>query len=150
MSNHQEKGVIQWQPSDSSLSQSLFQTARKKNSSRNWKPFAGNTHRAKPFTFVSMWRDRHGKGGETMDGYKRLSVKEADLVWDRERFKRMPEQERELLLEETRRASAWRSGSRRPSRTKRVIRSLVTFMTGVGIALTSKIASAFRPFPPYA
>jgi len=34
-----------------------------------------------------------------MDGYKRLSIKEADLVWDRERFNRMPEQERELLLE---------------------------------------------------
>jgi hypothetical protein len=35
-----------------------------------------------------------------MDGYKRLSLKEADLVWDRERFNRMPEQEKELLLEE--------------------------------------------------
>ena len=72
-----------------------------------------------------------------MDGYKRLGFKEADLVWDRERFNRMPEQERELLLEKI----------EKPSRTKRVIRSLVTFMTGVGIALTSKIASAFRPFP---
>lgn len=35
-----------------------------------------------------------------MDGYRSLSLKEADLVWDRERFDRMPEQERELLLEE--------------------------------------------------
>ena len=35
-----------------------------------------------------------------MDGYERLNLKEADLVWDRERFNRMPEQERELLLEE--------------------------------------------------
>ena len=35
-----------------------------------------------------------------MNGYKRLSIKEADLVWDRDRFGRMPEQERELLLEE--------------------------------------------------
>ena len=35
-----------------------------------------------------------------MNGYKRLSLKEADLVWDRERFGRIPEQERELLLEE--------------------------------------------------
>ena len=35
-----------------------------------------------------------------MNGYKRLSLKEADLVWDRERFDRIPEQERELLLEE--------------------------------------------------
>ena len=82
-----------------------------------------------------------------MDGYKRLSVKEADLVWDRERFKRMPEQERELLLEETRRASAWRSGSRRSSRTGQLVRSLATSMTSVGSVLTSKISSAFKPFP---
>jgi hypothetical protein len=52
-----------------------------------------------------MWRDRHGKGGETMDGYRRLDFKEADLVWDRERFDRMPEQERELLLEEIEKSS---------------------------------------------
>ena len=35
-----------------------------------------------------------------MEGSRRLDFKEADLVWDRERFDRMPEQERELLLEE--------------------------------------------------
>ena len=35
-----------------------------------------------------------------MDGYKRLGFKESDLVWDRERFARIPGQERELLLEE--------------------------------------------------
>ena len=69
----------------------LREEARERTSLRNWKPFAGNTHRAKPITFGSMWRHRHGKGGETMDGYKRLSIKEENLVWDKERFYRMPE-----------------------------------------------------------
>jgi len=35
-----------------------------------------------------------------MNGYEKLSVKEADLVWDKERFHQIPEQERELLVEE--------------------------------------------------
>ena len=52
------------------------------------------------FLISFYWEHREKKGGETMDGYKRLSFKEEDLVWDRERFDRMPEQERELLLDE--------------------------------------------------
>jgi hypothetical protein len=35
-----------------------------------------------------------------MNGYERLSFKQADLVWDKERFHQIPEQERELLFEE--------------------------------------------------
>ena len=35
-----------------------------------------------------------------MNGYGRLNSKEADLLWDRERFDLMPEQERELILHE--------------------------------------------------
>jgi hypothetical protein len=35
-----------------------------------------------------------------MNGYERLSFKEAQMVWDKERFHQIPEQERELLSEE--------------------------------------------------
>ncbi len=64
-----------------------------------------------------------------MDGYERLSTEQAGLVWDAERFNPMPEQERELLVEEIERITGNEDDSRDPC----------DLMTAAGSALISKI-----------
>lgn len=49
-----------------------------------------------------------------MDTYERLNLKEADLVWDEERFNRMPEQERELLFDDIEKTSRDETDDREP------------------------------------
>ena len=45
-----------------------------------------------------------------MNGYERLNSKEADLLWDRERFDLTPEQERELVVDEINRSLEFEAG----------------------------------------
>jgi hypothetical protein len=49
-----------------------------------------------------------------MNEYEKLSSKEADLLWDRERFDHMPEQERELVSDEINRTLESETGDPEP------------------------------------
>jgi hypothetical protein len=107
------KGVVEWQLFALRHSELLFQMVKKRISSKRWKPFAGSMLKVKPTFFFSMWRDRQRKGGESMNGYERLSFKEAQLVWDQERYE-IPEQEKELLLGEINRLIESQTGDPEP------------------------------------